>query len=69
MALDLDLTADADVQQALSDWQSTYVRDWRFFATGETEQAGRRVRGLELPQPVLRKIFRTNALNWIPGLP
>jgi len=66
---DLDLSADADLQQALSDWQATYVRDWRFFASGETfEQDGRTVHGLDLPQPVLHKIFRTNALNWIPGL-
>ena len=28
----------------------------------------KRVRGLKLPEPVLRKIFRSNAFRWIPGL-
>jgi predicted TIM-barrel fold metal-dependent hydrolase len=66
---DLDLIADADVNGALNDWRSTYARDWRFLATDETfEQAGRKVHGLKLPEPVLRKILRTNALHWIPGL-
>jgi predicted TIM-barrel fold metal-dependent hydrolase len=66
---DLDLLATADVQETLKDWESTYVRDWRFFATDDTfEQDGRKIRGLNLPEPVLRKIYRSNALHWIPGL-
>jgi predicted TIM-barrel fold metal-dependent hydrolase len=66
---DLDLIADANVQESLNDWRSTYVRDWRFFATDESfEQDGRKIHGLKLPDPVLQKIFRTNALHWIPGL-
>lgn len=66
---DLDLIADAKVNEALNDWRSTYARDWRFLATDETfEDAGRQIHGLKLPDPVLRKILRTNALHWIPGL-
>jgi predicted TIM-barrel fold metal-dependent hydrolase len=66
---DLDLLATANVQETLNDWESTYVRDWRFLATDETfEQEGRNIRGLKLPKPVLRKIYRSNALRWIPGL-
>jgi hypothetical protein len=66
---DLDLLATANVQETLNDWESTYVRDWRFLATDETfEQDGRKIRGLKLPKPVLRKIYRSNALRWIPGL-
>jgi len=66
---DLDLHADADVQDALSEWQSTYARDWKFLATGETMTVeGKHVHGLNLPQPVLQKIFRDNAMRWIPGL-
>ena len=66
---DLDLLATADIQETLNDWESTYVRDWKFLATGETfEQDGRKIRGLKLPKPVLRKIYRSNALRWIPGL-
>lgn len=38
-------------------WEAAYQREWQFFA-GD----------LALPAPVLRKIFRDNALRWIPGL-
>jgi|SRR5271165_988994 len=66
---DLDLHADADVSEALSEWQAKYARDWKFLATGETLTVeGKQVRGLNLPQPVLQKIFRSNAVHWIPGL-
>jgi hypothetical protein len=66
---DLDLLATANVEESLEEWQSTYARDWKFLATGQTfEYAGKKVQGLELPAPVLQKIFRSNALHWIPGL-
>lgn len=66
---DLDLLPDAKLSEVLKDWQSTYVRDWKFLATGETLNVeGKLVHGLNLPQPVLRKIFRSNAIRWIPGL-
>jgi hypothetical protein len=63
------MLADADVKETLKDWESTYARDWRFLATDDTfEQEGRKIRGLKLPEPVLRKLFRDNAIWWIPGL-
>jgi predicted TIM-barrel fold metal-dependent hydrolase len=66
---DLDLVATANVQETLEEWQSAYARDWKFLATGVTfDYAGRKVQGLNLPKPVLQKIFRTNALHWIPGV-
>src|SRR5579862_6519745 len=66
---DLDLLATADVQESLKEWESTYARDWRFLATDETFQSeGRTVHGLNLPKPVLAKIFHDNAIHWIPGL-
>ena len=66
---DLDLIASADVEESLKEWQSTYVRDWKFLATDETfDSEGRKVHGLKLPEAVLQKIFRNNALHWIPGL-
>ena len=66
---DLDLLATADVQESLKEWQSTYARDWKFLATDETfDWEGKKVHGLKLPEPVLQKIFRDNALHWIPGL-
>ena len=66
---DLDLDADAKLPDALTEWQSRYARDWKFLATGETLAVkGKQVRGLNLPQPALQKIFHTNAVHWIPGL-
>lgn len=66
---DLDLLATANVPETLKDWESTYVRDWRFFATDETfEQDGRKIHGLQLPESVLRKIYRSNGFRWIPGV-
>ena len=66
---DLDLLATADVTELVKDWESTYVRDWRFLATDETfDSEGRKVRGLKLPEAVLQKIFRENAEHWIHGL-
>jgi predicted TIM-barrel fold metal-dependent hydrolase len=66
---DLDIVATANVRESLEEWQSTYVRDWKFLATSQTvDYAGKKVQGLELPTPVLQKIFRSNALHWIPGL-
>lgn len=66
---DLDLHPADKVPDALQEWQSTYARDWKFLATGEALSVeGRQVHGLNLPQPVLLKIFGDNARRWIPGL-
>jgi predicted TIM-barrel fold metal-dependent hydrolase len=66
---DLDLLATADVQETMRDWESTYIRDWKFLATDETfEHERRTVHGLNLPPSVLEKIYRGNALHWIQGL-
>jgi hypothetical protein len=66
---DLDLPPDAKFPDDLKEWESTYARDWKFLATGETLKVeGKQVHGLSLPRPVLQKIFRGNALHWIPGL-
>src|SRR5580692_3718464 len=66
---DLDLPPDANFPEALKEWQSTYARDWKFLATSETLSVeGKQIQGLNLPQPVLQKMFRSNAIRWIPGL-
>jgi len=66
---DLDLNADAKVGETLEEWQSRYARDWKFLAGDATFSAeGREVHGLHLPPDVLGKIFRSNAVHWIPGL-
>ncbi len=66
---DFDVPPDANISDSLKEWQSVYARDWRFFATADTFSVeGRKVRGLSLPQPVLEKIFRANAMHWVLGL-
>jgi hypothetical protein len=66
---DLDLIASASTEEALNDWQSTYVRDWKFLATDETlEVNGKKVQGLKLPEAVLNKIYHANGVRWISGL-
>ena len=53
----------------LNNWQADIERHYKYFATGEqVEFMGRKVRGLELPPAVLRKLFRTNAEKWVPGI-
>lgn len=66
---DLDVLASAKTSETLKEWQSTYARDWEFFATGDRMTIeNKEVRGLNLPQSVLEKIFRENARRWLPGL-
>jgi len=66
---DLDLNADAKTAEALEEWEHRYARDWKYLATDATfAEEGRQVHGLNLPPEVLGKIFRSNAMHWIPGL-
>lgn len=54
---------------SLQEWESTYLRDWKFFSTNETvEFQGHKVQGLQLPDSVLRKLYHDNAIHWIPGM-
>jgi predicted TIM-barrel fold metal-dependent hydrolase len=67
-ATDFSLRA-GDPAVAARSLESVHDRDWAFFSGGEaTDYAGHPTRGLELPDRVLRKIFRENALRWIPGI-
>ncbi len=66
---DLDIPPDANIQESLKDWQSTYARDYKYLATDQMlDYNGKKIKGLKLPEPVLRKIFPTNAQHWFPGL-
>jgi predicted TIM-barrel fold metal-dependent hydrolase len=66
---DLDFLATADGAEAVKDWESTYARDWKFLATDQAfESGGRKVQGLKLPEPVLRKLYRENSRKWVKGL-
>ncbi len=58
-----------DDERAARSLQATHDREWNFFATGETVPSrDRPVQGLALPETVLRKIFRENAVRCLPGI-
>jgi predicted TIM-barrel fold metal-dependent hydrolase len=66
---DLEFLNGEATPDALKDWQETYARDWKFLATDQNLQLrGRQIEGLNLPEPVLRRIFHDNAVRWIPGI-
>jgi predicted TIM-barrel fold metal-dependent hydrolase/DNA-directed RNA polymerase subunit H (RpoH/RPB5) len=66
---DLVVMPKDKTEEALAEWNDTYARDWKFFATDQTvEYKGHRYQGLALPGPVLRKIFHDNAVHWLPGI-
>jgi len=66
---DLEFLKAEATPDALKDWQETYARDWKFLATDQTLQLrGRSIEGLNLPEPVLRRIYHDNAVRWIPGI-
>jgi hypothetical protein len=49
--------------------QIVHDRDWAFFSGEDPmEYAGQPTRGLALPEGILQKLFRENALRWLPGL-
>jgi hypothetical protein len=49
--------------------QSTHEREWKFFATNEPSAGkGTPVEGMALPDAVLRKVFRENAIRMLPGI-
>jgi predicted TIM-barrel fold metal-dependent hydrolase len=66
---DLELHKTDDTQEAIKEWEETYVRDYRFFATDQTvDFHHRKAQGLNLPPAVVRNIFHQNAVRWIPGV-
>jgi predicted TIM-barrel fold metal-dependent hydrolase len=68
-ATDFVLMPGQDPAEAARKLEAEYARDWAYFAGSDTvEFDGRKVQGLSLPEPVLRKIFRENAVRWVPGV-
>ena len=66
---DETLYPDADVQEFIRDTENTYTRDWRFLSTDATFSfRGIESVGLALPESILRKIYRDNAVHWYPGM-
>lgn len=68
-ATDNDLSPNDDIQQKIGEWEESYARDWRFLATDDTlDYRGKAVKGLALPNSILRKLFHDNATRWFPGI-
>ncbi|HUL78570.1 MAG TPA: amidohydrolase family protein [Vicinamibacteria bacterium] len=66
---DLGIMPGQDPVEAAKRLEHEYARDWAYFAAaGTIDVDGRKVEGLALPDPVLRRIFRENARRWLPGL-
>jgi len=60
---------EGDPAAAARSLRKQHDQDIAFFSGGDAmEYDGRPTRGLALPEGVLRKIFRENALRWVPGL-
>ena len=59
---------EAEPAAAARSLEVIHDRDWAFFSGGDPmEYDGKPTRGLGLPEGVLRKLFRENALRWLPG--
>lgn len=68
---DFILTDDMDAVSKLASIEQAWRTDWRFFSTGEVMESpdvNGSFRGLALEEDVLRKIYHTNAINWLPGI-
>lgn len=66
---DLGLQAQDNPAEAEKWWTEQYATDWAFFSSDKTiTYMGREVKGLALPQQVLRKLYHDNAVHWIPGI-
>jgi len=66
---DLELNQQDDAAKALKHWKNAYAQDWEYFATDDIIQfRGHDIRGLNLPQSVLRKLYHDNAVRWFPGI-
>ena len=60
---------ETGVSEKSAMWEENYAKNWRFLATGDILMVrGHAVQGLALPQSILRKLYRENALHWFPGL-
>jgi hypothetical protein len=64
-----DVVFSGESADTIRELEEVYASDWRYFATsGSIAYKGRPVKGLNLPQSVLRKIHRDNAVKWFPGI-
>ncbi len=69
---DFGFRTDEDMSQKIESLEETWKRDWQYFTTNDTmtsDEVNGSFRGLDLPTPVIRKIYYKNAMDWIPGMP
>jgi len=66
---DGEIRHNDNAAEVIKRWKYDYAMSWKYFATDETfEYEGLKVRGLDLPRSVVRKIYHGNAVRWFPGL-
>jgi predicted TIM-barrel fold metal-dependent hydrolase len=66
---DLQFRPGTNAQRVVKTWENYYANDWRFLATSDwVEYKGKKYQGLDLPQPILEKIYHSNAVHWFPGI-
>jgi predicted TIM-barrel fold metal-dependent hydrolase len=67
-----DLSFDSEARHkhvTAETWERQYLLDWRYFSRDDTfDYHGHTVEGLNLPLPVLEKLYHDNAIRWIPGI-
>jgi predicted TIM-barrel fold metal-dependent hydrolase len=66
---DLTVAPTASTEEAIAEARSRWRSDWRYFATDlpvEVRQLPEPVRGLNLPKPVVDKLYRLNAERFFP---
>jgi predicted TIM-barrel fold metal-dependent hydrolase len=55
--------------KTLRKWTDTFERDWKYFSGNQpVEYKGHDIQSLHLPEAVLRKLYRDNAIRWFPGI-
>jgi hypothetical protein len=66
---DFTLESGGDDAKAAERLSQTHQTDWNFFATKSAlKYRDAQIEGLGLPTEVVQKIFRENALRWLPGM-
>jgi predicted TIM-barrel fold metal-dependent hydrolase len=68
-ATDDGVAPGENVAARLKHWQSDLERDYKYFsATEPVAFEGKKLSSLGLPESVLRKLYRENALKWVPDI-
>jgi predicted TIM-barrel fold metal-dependent hydrolase len=66
---DIEFSGAETGSAAVEEWETQLALDWRYFATADNfDYNGRTVHGLDLPPAVLKKLYHSNAVHWLPGI-